>query len=362
MSYAPTLMTIQLPISKSIAQRQLMLAHINNKPYPDWCDIEELPQDVITLQQMLKNYDKGGNTFNANDNATAARFMLALLAATNGKKSHLDGSPQLRKRPMGQLINALCKAGVQIKCTRKEGFLPVKITGADLSGTVKLNDVISSQFVSAIKLIQLLPNVSIDLHTNCHSPYLKMTEKMIEGYQQPNSKSPAEKDWSAAAFWYEYLALHPEKHPEGLLLKDLSVKSLQGDKAVKDIFKPLGIKTRQTKEGVHITINKDVTKPSVLCVNFTSCTDLYPAVFTTCYKSGVRLDAIGTSSLYFKESNRIFAMAQLLTTTKEQMLMSFGDHRIAMALLCADYKVDDTDCIKKSYPQFMGQWNKINSL
>jgi 5-enolpyruvylshikimate-3-phosphate synthase len=37
------------------------------------------------------------------------------------------------------------------------------------------------------------------------------------------------------------------------------------------------------------------------------------------------------------------------------------DHRMAMALLIAGYDVDDTDCISKSYPQFMEQLRKLEN-
>ena len=37
------------------------------------------------------------------------------------------------------------------------------------------------------------------------------------------------------------------------------------------------------------------------------------------------------------------------------------DHRMAMALLVAGYPVDDTDCICKSYPQFLDEWKKLTT-
>jgi cellulose synthase/poly-beta-1,6-N-acetylglucosamine synthase-like glycosyltransferase len=56
-------------------------------------------------------------------------------------------------------------------------------------------------------------------------------------------------------------------------------------------------------------------------------------------------------SLPLKESDRLRAVREHLTD---------HDHRMAMALLVAGYPVDDTDCITKSYPQFLEQWQKIN--
>jgi len=35
------------------------------------------------------------------------------------------------------------------------------------------------------------------------------------------------------------------------------------------------------------------------------------------------------------------------------------DHRMAMALLAAGFVVDDTDCIAKSYPEFLKQLQAV---
>ena len=58
----------------------------------------------------------------------------------------------------------------------------------------------------------------------------------------------------------------------------------------------------------------------------------------------------GTDSLHLKESDRLRAVREHRTD---------HDHRMAMALLIAGYEVDDTDCIRKSYPQFLEQYHRI---
>jgi 5-enolpyruvylshikimate-3-phosphate synthase len=75
-------------------------------------------------------------------------------------------------------------------------------------------------------------------------------------------------------------------------------------------------------------------------------------VALACERLGVELQAIGTESLTIKESNRLRAVREHRTE---------HDHRMAMALLIAGYEVDDTECIKKSYPQFLRQWQMIQN-
>ena len=68
------------------------------------------------------------------------------------------------------------------------------------------------------------------------SPYVEMTRRVIAAY--PNV--PLEADWSAAAFWYEYIAIHGGE----LKLEGLQQDSLQGDRIVADIFaKHFGVET-----------------------------------------------------------------------------------------------------------------------
>ena len=61
--------------------------------------------------------------------------------------------------------------------------------------------------------------------------------------------SEIERDWSSAAFWYEYVALHGGE----ITLPGLSRDSLQGDKIVADIFAHLGVHTEYTAEGITLS-------------------------------------------------------------------------------------------------------------
>jgi 3-phosphoshikimate 1-carboxyvinyltransferase len=213
--------------------------------------------------------------------------------------------------------------------------------------------------------------------TNSTSPYIYITQEVIKQYQfSPFSfHISVEKDWSSAAFWYEYVALHGGE----ITLPGLSRDSLQGDKVVADIFVHLGIHTEYTEESITITKNEDeeflIQQPKqlypttlrgnqhpaaprekandILSYDFSACPDLYPAVALTCERLGIELHATGVESLPLKESDRLRAVREHRTD---------ADHRMAMALLVAGYEVDDTDCISKSYPQFLEHFHRINTL
>ena len=173
-----------------------------------------------------------------------------------------------------------------------------------------------------------------------------MSRRLAASYQ-PNMADSMERDWSAAAFWYEYVAIHGGE----LLLEGLTADSLQGDRIVADIFaEHFGVSTTFTPAGAEIT-NQTISHLMAVDIDFERTPDLYPAIALTCERLGITLHATGIERLAYKESNRLEAVAHHETR---------HDHRMAMALLVAGFPVDDTECIAKSYPTFLQQWQAIS--
>ena len=172
------------------------------------------------------------------------------------------------------------------------------------------------------------------------SPYITMSRKIAEAYP----KVELEADWSSAAFWYEYVAIHGGS----LFLEGLKEDSLQGDKIVADIYaKYFGVETTFVRGGIEIN-TRALRRQYEVILDFTQTPDLYPSVALTCERLGLTLKATGIERLQFKESDRIEAVKQHEVR---------NDHRIAMALMCADYPVsiEEQACIAKSYPNFVPQ-------
>ena len=339
---------ILLPISKSIANRLLILQAIHGDELMPVS--VAMPDDVQILYQSLKACEQQGDKdiiLDIGNCGTAARFLTAYLAQRINQVVVLDGVERMRHRPIGQLVEALREIGAQIEYLGEEGFLPLRITGCalDKHRIVWIDNPLSTQFVSALLLI------GANVQTNSTSPYINITRAIIQHYTTLHNSTPhytIEKDWSSAAFWYEYVALHGgEIHLPGLF-RD----SLQGDKIVADIFAHLGVQTQYTAEGIIISSSPLHPTPYTLHQDFNDCPDLYPAVALTCERLGIELCATGTESLVIKESDRLRAVQEHRTE---------HDHRMAMALLVAGYEVDDTDCIKKSYPQFLEQLNALHN-
>ena len=303
-------MSIDLPISKSIANRILMLQAINgDELLPVSVD---MPDDVRVLHDalnQLREYRRRPKAdcrqplvLNLKNCGTALRFL----------QVHLE------------------------RCYPGE---PITLTGDER--LMERNGAPTSQTTSARILHGDVIPVSPD-----ESPYITMSRRLSTTYR-PDMGDNIERDWSSAAFWYEYVAIHGGK----LLLNGLTSDSLQGDRIVADIYAThFGVTTTFVPEGALIQ-STGHTAPTVK-LDFTHCPDLYPAIAMTCERLGILLNASGTERLAHKESNRLEAVAAHETR---------HDHRMAMALLAAGFPVDDTECIAKSYPSFLRQWKNLTS-
>lgn len=303
-----------------------------------------MPDDVRLLHDVLAA-DKAeyteGQEIDLGNCGTAMRFLTAYFACLAGCDVVLTGCERMQERPIGQEVTALRALGADICYVAQEGYPPLRIRGKALPRKkVHIANPLSTQFVSALLL------VGVPATTNISSPYIEMTRAVIRQYDEERhtvaGEQTVEADWSAAAFWYEYMALRGGK----ILLRGLRADSIQGDKAVANLFERLSVETHYCSEGAVITRKKTCVYPDRIVYDFAQTPDLYPAAAICCEQLGIALEASGTESLVLKESNRIEAVAQHQVR---------GDHRIAMALLAAGLACDDIECISKSYPNFYEQ-------
>ena len=183
---------IELPTSKSLSNRWLILNHIAGYPFA----LRNLStaDDTVLLQTLLSQLRRGTtNHFYCHNAGTVARFLLTLLAVTPGQWT-LNGDQRLKQRPFAPLINTLRSMGCRITCTEQEGCLPVTIEGyipqhkmADIDPSA------SSQFVSAMLLIgPLLPQgLTLTLTDRAASrPYIDMTCSVLNQAGIETSVSP----------------------------------------------------------------------------------------------------------------------------------------------------------------------------
>lgn len=384
---------IELPSSKSISNRMLIIQALSNTPF----DIVDLSKadDTILMQKAL---DRNDLITDVGPAGTAMRFLTAYYACQPGEKV-LTGSERMKQRPIGTLVNALRALGANITYLEKAGFPPLQIEGRRLvSKRVSVEGTISSQFITALMLIgpTLPQGLEIDIKGDPLSrPYILMTKSLMESCGAQVSfdqniifiragryRSKAfvvEKDWSASAFWMSMAVLSKKSN---LTLRGLTENSIQGDQRAIELFRLFGLDCSFNPEG--LLIQKELTKIHHHEWNFRNYPDLVQPAAITAAGLGISFMFHGLDNLRLKESDRIEDLQTELAkmgvrssvknhslTLESGTLSAFdeslevhGDHRLAMSLAALSMKfpeliIHDPMVVAKSYPNF---WKEVEKF
>lgn len=387
--------SVQLPASKSICNRALILNALSYSPY----EIQNL-SDCDDTDVMVKALNSNDSHFDVKAAGTAMRFLTAFLSKVVGEWT-ITGTERMKNRPIRILVDALNAVGAKIEYLEKEGFPPLRIMGSALQGgEISLDGGVSSQYISALLMIAPLMEKGLTLHLQgkvISKPYIHLTLQLMKQYGvesewvgstikvAPQSYRPlpytVESDWSAASYWYEMMALSQQAEIE---LKGLFKESLQGDAAGANLFAQLGVATDYKAGGVVLRKNGNVCQK--LIYDFVNEPDLAQTFVTTCAFMDIPFRFTGLQSLKIKETDRIEALkcelrklGYVLTDTNGSILewngercepeahpviTTYEDHRMAMAFAPASLvrkegiEIAHPEVVSKSYPHF---WENLES-
>lgn len=378
--------TITPEKSKSIANRILLLQALSKNEFST--DFPGNSDDVKLMQAALNN---SSGLIDAGMAGTVLRFLTAGFSIMPGKRV-LTGSERLKQRPLNHLTDALIELGAEIRFKEKSGFAPLEITGKLLDGgKIKIDASVSSQFISALMLIgpYLKQGLEIELEGKTVSnSYLEMTQGIMQqlGFEvELNSKKifvnpgnpkvqvfKIEADWSATAYWLAFVALIPNAE---ISLGGLFENSLQGDRAVLELFNTFGVESVWHKDVLIAKHNSLITKPKTFKYDFTQMPDQAQTFAFLCAALGIDAELTGLQTLKHKETDRIVALHAELEklgitvesnehsiklggriTAKELSLSTYNDHRMAMAgaLIATQIpvRIENPDVVSKSYPNY----------
>ena len=119
---------VQLPASKSIANRALIVASLGGFV----SSIGNL-SDCDDTRAVINALSSKTHTPNVGAAGTAMRFLTAYYAQMPGVWQ-LSGSERMHQRPIAILVDALRSLGADITYLQKEGYPPLRIVGKQLQG------------------------------------------------------------------------------------------------------------------------------------------------------------------------------------------------------------------------------------
>ncbi len=317
-----------------------------------------------------------------------SRFILPVAALAPGR-TVVDADEQMRSRPMGDLIEALRSAGLNI--SSNDGSLPVEVSGNTWTNrriSVSVHE--SSQYLSGLLISApcvaggLTVEIDGDLKS---SPYVSMTEEVMEAFgarvEHPDERTyhvtpdqsyqartyPIEGDFTSASYFMAAAAVTGGR----VRIENLHRDSVQGDREITSLLSRMGSDVNWSESGTAVTVRGgDLT---AIRADMSDVPDLVPtiAVVAAFARGTTRIENV--EHLAYKESDRLHSIQQNLSACgidtaatetgleirggqpEPATIDPYGDHRIAMAfavlgLATPGTSIADPDVVRKSFSNF----------
>ena len=388
---------VQVPGSKSITNRALVLAALSNyvcilegislcedcQAMID-CLIElgfEITLDdencIVTVKGEGGKIPNPNATINVKSAGTVARFLSAMLAVCGGDYT-LNSSEQMKKRPMKEFLDSLVELGVEINYLENEGHFPFEIHSNGLKDfDIEINTDTSTQYASAMLLTQSISGANITLTGNrTDGSYIKMTKKMIEDF---TSNYMIEPDVSCACYFYAMaLIIGTRAKVEGIHLD-----SLQGDIKFIELLEKLGADVTDEEDGMLVDCSF-ITSFEGLDIDMHDFSDqaLTFAVVAAFAKTPSVIRNVG--HIRNQESNRMMVIKSELEKIGAQVeikdndifikqgvlhgaeIETYDDHRVAMSFALAGLKINDViiqnpRCCEKTFANYFVIFDRITA-
>ena len=351
------------------------------------------------------------NSLFVGESGLLARLCIPLAGLTK-EAIEISGEKTLLRRKVDDHRAALRKLGLRLTFTDRS-HLPVTVRGRLKAGAVEVDGSKGSQMISGMlmALSQCASESTLVISGVTSEPYINLTTYIasffgLTGYDCPELADKnkqeedsfyrtwyidpqqritpvlgleVERDWSAAAMLLVAGAVAGE-----VTLRGLDLLSRQSDAVIFELLRQNHVDIVRDPEKNTISVRRSILCPFYFDIN--DAPDLFAPLFVLAAFSHGESVISGIGRLKNKESNRAESFAEEFgklgvrtTVSGGEMTIygeenrrlwkascsSHGDHRLAMALLVASLfadgpvRIDDTDCIAKSFPGFLENFEKL---
>lgn len=420
---------IEPPSSKSVTHRYLNLALLSGAPatvrrpllaedtrlFLDALDVlgwsVEASEEAVELVPPPAGTAPAAADLFCGNAGTLFRFLTATLAVLSGRW-RIDGTPRLRERPVGPLVEALTALGARIESAGggpRPSHAPLVVHGPTLGGgSATLDAGESSQYLSALLMACLQAGRPTELHVPAltSGPYVELTRRAIRRFTECDGSDPiraagstwriaparlvppsdlrVEGDWSAACYPAAAAAITGGR----VELAGLDPESAQGDREFLDLLARMGARVERRADEIVV----EGAPLAAVDVDLSDAPDQVPTLAAVAPFASGTTRIYNISHLRIKESDRLHSMAvglSRLGVPVEELpdglviegcwaggseategaagpvtVDPVGDHRIAMSfglvgLRRPGVRVADPHVVGKSYPGF---WEDLEAL
>jgi 3-phosphoshikimate 1-carboxyvinyltransferase len=357
----------------------------------------ELQENFWTIhgQESLKT---PSHPIDCRESGSTLRFMIPVAALAPGPSTFLFGA-SFERRPVAPLLESLKELGAESAIQQDGSFVVVR-GGGIMGGKTSIRGDISSQFISGLLFAcpKAKEDTEINVTTKLESKsYVEMTLEVIvkhglEGAVNPDlsrlwipsnqnyipSDHTVPGDFSSAAFLLAAAAVTSSK----VTVKNLTYQTAQGDREILGILQEMGASVKVGDDSVEVECDKLVG----VDIDAKDIPDLVPVcAVLACYAEG-HSEIYNAKRLRYKESDRLDSISTELKKMGANIIVNedgltinggcplhgatidpHNDHRIAMACAVAalgakgETKIQDVECINKSYPQFFSDLRKLGA-
>jgi 3-phosphoshikimate 1-carboxyvinyltransferase len=336
--------------------------------------------------------------------------VLTALTCFAPSPSVITGDAILRNRVMSPLFDALAQLGANIECIADEGKAPIVNWGGGLrGGRCILPGNVSSQFITAVLFAAPLADQPTTIHIEgeiLSISYIRQTIETLrtagitlnvsEDFSRieviPGEYQPAEYRVSGDYTSSSYVIGAASLFQGTTILENMNSESLQGERAIIDVVKALGLTVEFDDQNNRLVLNNP---HPVATGHFEFDASDYPNIVPTLAAIGSYVKGsfrvIGGSITRLHKSPRIKAMVNELASLGVNIkplykdgvydgfeihgngepysggatLSSWGDHRIFMSLFVASLRcrqpnlLDGYQDVSLSFPDFFEQFSLL---
>ena len=418
---APPDATIEIPGSKSLTNRALILAAL--------ADGESILHGALASEDTLVMRDSllklgmdvqadgngetirvrgqggkisahGANLFVGNS-GTSVRFLTALCGLGQGRFT-LDGVARMRQRPQQDLLDALGDLGVTAFAENHDGCPPLVVEGSGRlrGGRANLRAEASSQFLTALLLIAPYAesDVSLQVEGALRPFYIEITRRMMAQWgvtsqagennvfhvaagrkYAPQSAYAIEPDASSASYFFAAAALTGGR----VTVPGLGPDALQGDvRFATEVLAAMGCTVTCENNAITVAgpqggglhgIERDMSAISDTALTLAALAPFADSPTTVRNIAHSRLQEcdriaavctelrrLGVGVDEFPDGFTIYPAAQIRPAT----VQTYHDHRVAMSFALIGLRVpgvviDNPACVAKTFPDY---WQRLERL
>ena len=336
-------------------------------------------------------------TIDAAASGTTIRFLAAVCGLGHGTY-RLDGTPRMRKRPIGDLLAALEALGVKATAESPGGCPPVVIKSRGLpGGSTRIAGSVSSQFASGLAMAGPCMREGLTLEFTgrlVSLPYLEMTRRVMESFGATCAVVD-ERTWRIEPIGYRGVAYDIEPDASAasyfaaaaaitggcVRIEGLSHSSMQGDVGFCTALARMGCTVDwHQRPGEAVTVSGRAA--SGIDIDMNAISDTVPTLAVVALFAAGPTTIRNVAHIRDKETDRIGDLATELRKLGARVeerpdgltihpaalhaaeITTYDDHRMAMSLGLAGLRVPgvrilDPACVGKTFPTY---WARLAGI